>query len=195
MIIALCGCKGSGKDTMGNILINKYGFKKLAFASVLKDIISIIFCWNRELLEGNTRESRIWREQIDEWWSKRLNIPNLTPRYVLEFFGTELFRNHFHDEIWLAIVEKQLEQNQNIVITDCRFPNEKAMLEKYNTKFIKIIRDTLPNSFLQYQNYKIESINNTHPSDYLWLRFNFDYEFNNNSDIKTIETFIDSILI
>jgi hypothetical protein len=35
------------------------------------------------MLEGLTLESRIKREEVDEWWSKRLNIKNLTPRWVL----------------------------------------------------------------------------------------------------------------
>lgn len=78
MIIAICGFKGSGKDTMGNILVEKYGYVKLAFASVLKDVISIIFGWDRNLLEGASHESREWREKVDVWWSQRLNIPNLT---------------------------------------------------------------------------------------------------------------------
>ena len=46
MIIGICGLQSSGKDTLGNILVEKYGFKKLSFAGVLKDIVSILFGWS-----------------------------------------------------------------------------------------------------------------------------------------------------
>jgi cytidylate kinase len=83
MIIGICGLQSSGKDTLGNILVEKYGFKKLSFAGVLKDIVSILFGWPIDMVEGSTKESRAWREQVDEWWATRLQMPNLTSRYVL----------------------------------------------------------------------------------------------------------------
>jgi hypothetical protein len=101
MIIAICGLQGSGKDTIGSYLINKYDFTKLSFAGILKDIVAILFGWDREMLEGATKESRDWREGVDSWWSEKLQIPNLSPRYVLQYFGTDLFRNHFHPDIWV----------------------------------------------------------------------------------------------
>ena len=39
MIIGICGLQGSGKDTLAQILIDKYNFEKLSFASKLKDIV------------------------------------------------------------------------------------------------------------------------------------------------------------
>lgn len=59
IIIGLCGAQGAGKDTVGEILINEYGFHKLSFASALKDMLAALFSWPRELLEGDTEESRI----------------------------------------------------------------------------------------------------------------------------------------
>jgi hypothetical protein len=70
MIIGLCGAQGSGKDTVANILISEYGFVKLTFASTLKDVVAILFSWPRDLLEGLTEESRLWRETVDDFWSE-----------------------------------------------------------------------------------------------------------------------------
>ena len=98
-IVAICGFQGSGKDTLASILIEKYGYKKLSFAGAVKDVASVVFSWDRKMLEGDTKESREWREKVDEWWSKKLGLPNLTPRYILQQFGTDLFRNHFHKDI------------------------------------------------------------------------------------------------
>ena len=59
MIIGLCGAQGSGKDTVANILVSKYGFVRISFATALKDVVAILFSWPREMLEGDTPESRI----------------------------------------------------------------------------------------------------------------------------------------
>jgi hypothetical protein len=125
MIIAITGLIGSGKDTAAKFLVDQYNFKQMSFAESLKDAISAIFGWDRNLLEGSTEESRIWREQVDEWWANRLNMPNLTPRWILQYWGTEVCRLNFHNEIWIASLENKLRMNkENIVISDSRFANE-----------------------------------------------------------------------
>lgn len=43
MIIVLCGTKGSGKDTIGDILANNYGFTKEAFANPMKTMVKLAF--------------------------------------------------------------------------------------------------------------------------------------------------------
>ena len=49
-----------------------------------------MFGWPRDKLEGLTKEDREWREQVDYWWSETLNMPQLTPRYVMQYFATDL---------------------------------------------------------------------------------------------------------
>ncbi len=186
MIIGICGLQGSGKDTIGNILVQKHGFVQLSFAKILKDIIAVLFGWDRNLIEGSTEESRKWREQVDKWWATRLSIPNLTPRYILQFFGTELFRNHFHPDIWVAAVERQLSIYPNVVITDCRFPNEISMLKSYGTKFIKVTRGELPKWYKEYELNPTILPENIHPSEYLWINNQFDFLIENNGTIKEL---------
>jgi hypothetical protein len=186
MIIGICGLQGSGKDTIGNILVEKYGFVQLSFAKILKDIISVLFGWDRNLIEGSTEESRKWREQVDKWWATRLSIPNLTPRYILQFFGTELFRNHFHPDIWVAAVERQLSIYPNVVITDCRFPNEISMLKSSGTKFIKVTRGELPEWYNNYVLDPNQIPENIHPSEYLWINNHFDFTTENNGTIEEL---------
>lgn len=125
MIVGLVGFIGSGKDTAADYLCNVHGFRRDSFANTLKDAVSVIFGWDRTLLEGRTSESRAWREQVDPWWSARLNMPHLTPRWILQHWGTEVCRQGFHDDIWIASLENKMRKtNDSIVISDVRFPNE-----------------------------------------------------------------------
>ena len=145
MIIGICGFIGSGKDTVADYLVNSYEFRRDSFASTLKDAVSSVFGWDRELLEGRTKEAREWREQVDSWWSARLNMPNLTPRWVLQYWGTEVCRKGFHDDIWIASLEYKLKTSKdNIVISDCRFPNEIASIRRAGGKVVWVQRGDLP---------------------------------------------------
>jgi hypothetical protein len=144
-IIALSGKKGCGKSTVAQHLTKKFGYIEISFAKVLKDIVAILFDWPRDRLEGITPEDRIWREATDEWWSERLNLPHLTPRWVLQNFGTEVVRNHFHDEMWIARLEREISKfpkDQLLCVSDVRFQNEIDILTKYNALFFAISRDS-----------------------------------------------------
>ena len=145
MIIGICGLIGAGKDTAADYLVNFYGFRRDSFAATLKDAVSSVFGWNRELLEGRTKNAREWREQVDPWWSERLNMPQLTPRLVLQLWGTEVCRKGFHDDIWIASVENKIRMaKDNIVISDCRFPNEIQSIRNAGGRVIRIARGPDP---------------------------------------------------
>lgn len=140
MIVAISGFQGAGKDTVASYLIERHGFIKVSFAAVLKDVVAVLFGWPRDKLEGISPEDRAWREQVDPWWAEALDMPYLSPRYVLQFFGTNLFRNHFHPDIWvqaaLRKIRDLLDQGQdNIVITDLRFINEALQLRRLSPSF------------------------------------------------------------
>lgn len=132
-LICFTGFIGSGKSTAAEYIVNTYNYKQLSFGEHLKDVISAAFGWERSLLSGLTIESRQWREEVDIWWANRLNIPNLTPRWVMQTWGTDLIRNKFHNDFWIASLERRLEkEDSNIIISDCRFANEIKALRKYN---------------------------------------------------------------
>jgi hypothetical protein len=144
MIIGFLGFIGSGKDTAADYLVNFHGFRRDSFASTLKDAVACVFGWDRTLLEGRTKESREWREQPDIWWSERLG-KSITPRYILQFWGTEVCRNGFHNDIWIASLENKIRKtNDNVVITDVRFPNEISAIKNAGGKVFRIKRGLDP---------------------------------------------------
>ena len=192
MIIGICGFQSSGKDTIADYLIKEHGFIKMSFASRLKDIIAIMFGWPRDKLEGLTKEDRKWREQIDPWWSQTLQMPQLTPRYVMQCFATDLFRNKFHPDIWVKIVENELnkliEQNteQRIVISDCRFENEINMILRLGGKIIQVHREP-PYWFYDYRNgEEPHNIKLIHRSEIEWIRCYRDYDIENNGTMEEL---------
>lgn len=152
-IVAICGLIGSGKDTVADILVSEYGFVKLSFAGILKDIVAILFGWDRSMLEGNTPESRVWREIEDPYWTSKLGIPT-TPRMILQKMGTDIMRNNLHKDIWILSLDKcmndLIREGKNIVFTDCRFPNEFEFLRNKGALFIRIERGDKPKWWYDY---------------------------------------------
>jgi hypothetical protein len=138
-IIGIIGAIGSGKDTIADYLIAEHGFKKLSFARRVKDAAAAVFGWNRELLEGATPTSREWREQVDPFWG-------LAPRQALQKIGTEMFRQHIRDDIWIKGIEKDMasEGGQSFVITDCRFQNEIDAIKRAGGRLIYVERGLAP---------------------------------------------------
>jgi hypothetical protein len=145
MIVGFVGFIGSGKDTAADYLVNFHGYRRDSFANTLKDAVAQVFGWDRVLLEGRTKEAREWREQVDTWWANRLNMPNLTPRLMLQLWGTEVCRNGFHDDIWIASLENKMRKTtDNIVISDVRFPNEIKAIHNAGGIVVRIKRGDDP---------------------------------------------------
>lgn len=190
MIIGLCGAQGVGKDTIGDILVSEYGFTKITFASALKDVVSILFSWPRDLLEGITEESRLWRETIDMYWSEKTGVSGFTPRKALQYVGTDLLRRQLYDNIWVNIVENKismllsLNPETNIVITDCRFINEFNMIKKFSgSQIFKIVKDI-----------NIQLTNTNHSSEVDWQNYDFNRILYNNKTVSDLKLQIKSII-
>jgi hypothetical protein len=189
MIIGICGFIGSGKDTIADYLVNIHEFRRESFANSLKDAVAHVFGWDRTMLEGRTKEAREWREQVDPWWANRLNMPELTPRLMLQLWGTEVCRKGFHDDIWIASLEARLRNSKDsIVISDCRFPNEINAIKQAGGKVIWVQRGELPSWHIMagkanngdtFAAEKLKALG-VHASETAWVGTDFDAIVDNN---------------
>lgn len=203
MIVGVAGFIGSGKDTIADYLITFKGFRRMSYAEPLKDAVASIFGWDRELLEGTTAYSREWRDQIDIWWAERLSIPHLTPRWVLQQWGTEVGRRAFHDDIWISSIENKLRTvKDNIVISDCRFPNELKSIKRSGGITIRVNRGANPEWYdaaVQYNRgnkHALSMLNefNVHASEYSSVGLPYDFYIDNSGTVDDLHRKVDSII-
>ena len=209
MIIAISGLIGSGKDTVADYLVNLHEFRRESFAGNLKNAMCEIFGWDRDMLEGRSKSSREWREQVDEWWATRLNIPHLTPRWILQHVGTDVIRGHFHDDMWLASLENKLRKTgDDIVISDVRFKNEVKMLKSLGAVCVQVVRgdrpvwyteaikaNTVPDQVVaEKSRLTLENVYNVHRSEYDWVGTDFDVTLDNNSTLDDLYAQVEDLL-
>ena len=201
MLIGLIGQIGAGKNTAANIFADN-GFTIDSFAKPLKDIVSHLFQWDRKLLEGDTVESRKWRETRDDEWTKELGFP-VTPRCILQLIGTELGRNIICDNFWITLLCKRSE-NKNIVVSDVRYENEYNAIKNKGGLIIRITRN---NNVPEYYN-KIKNMRNyseikkymegnypkVHSSDYSSIHLKADYDVDNDGNIDEFREKINYII-
>ena len=176
MIIGICGLIGSGKGSVGDILVEQ-GYTKVSFADKLKDGVATIFGYDRAMLEGDTDESRSWREQTDEFWSKETGR-TITPRIILQEFGTDCMRNGYYDGVWVSLLKQQILNNPgNYVVPDVRFRNEQDMIRELSGQIWRVQRGDVP------EWYGCAMLDNTtggnlmeaydiHSSEYKWIDMN-----------------------
>ena len=197
MIIGLIGLINSGKGTVGSMLIEQ-GFQHESFANSLKDATASIFNWDRAMLEGDTSASRAQRETVDEWWNERLQIPDFTPRVALQILGTDILRNHFHEDIWVLSMEARIKDaKQNVVITDVRFPNEVRIIRELGGKIVRIKRGDDPEWFsLAASDHESMPViyPNVHASEYSWAGTTPDYLIDNKGTIEDLREIVNDLL-
>ena len=185
MLLGICGLIGSGKDTVAEHLVKHHRFKRDSFAKSLKDAVSSMFNWDRKMLEGNTSESRAWREQPDAFWSERFGKP-ITPRWVLQYFGTEVMRQGMYDAIWVDSVIGRY-KGENTVISDTRFQNEIKNIKAHGGIVVLVKRGEIPTrEEMQKQG--------IHQSEWDWVGSNFDYTIENTGTLEELNAEIDTTI-
>jgi hypothetical protein len=201
-IIGFCGFIGAGKSESARYVRDTYDFELMAFGDSLKDCVAAIYCWPRHLLDGNTEESRIFRDTVDVWWEKNLGIPKFTPRFALTNFGTDIMRNYCHKEIWTMTIERKIlnASQGKIVFGDVRHADEFELINQLGGKVYRVKRGPNPEWF-----FMAESANKgnkiamaymknlgIHKSEYEWIGQNIADTIPNDSTLRLLHNLIDA---
>lgn len=138
MIVGLHGFAQSGKDTIGQELVEKYGFERLSFADIIREAI---YTLNPVVSYSPTSGTFRVQGLVDaygwEWCKKQ--YPEI--RRLLQVMGTEVGRDLIYPAIWIDGVRNKM-RNGDYVITDVRFENEAEMIRSHREGLlVKIIRD------------------------------------------------------
>lgn len=207
-IIGLVGLIGSGKGTVGDLLVQKHGFIQESFAKPLKDAVALIFNWPRDLLEGNTDEGREWRNVEDVFWSAQLG-KSMTPRLALQLFGTEAGRNVFGENIWTSALINRLLPLHNYVITDVRFDNEVKAIRRAGGIIVRIKRGPEPGwmesaqlwlrsegkAMREEDQWRFDDIlaHLPHRSEWDWVNSTIDFTITNDGTLEELEAKVEQI--
>ena len=138
-IIGICGKKRSGKNTAADALISAFRSEcecaEMSFAEPIKRCASELFGFSREQLDGDEKEVP------DPRWE------GLTPRRIVQFFGTEMMQFKIQEilpgvgrHFWCHRLIKRihdLPQDTLVVVTDLRFKHEQEALKTtFGDRFI-----------------------------------------------------------
>ena len=201
MIVGLVGLIGAGKGTVADLLVERHHFVKESFANSVKDSCAAVFGWDRALLEGDTPDSRAWREQPDEWWSKQLGR-EFSPRLALQLMGTEAGRDVFHPDLWVHTVMRRCRSVINYVIADVRFPNEINAIKNSGGFIIRVRRGDDPEWFNLARECNVhnkpEVMRNEYPevhySEWAWIGQHYDVVMDNNCTLEELEVRVDNVI-
>ena len=203
MIVGLVGFIGAGKGTVADLLVERHNFFKESFANSVKDSCAAVFGWDRAMLEGDTPESRAWREQPDQWWSDKFGR-EFSPRLALQLMGTEAGRDVFHPDLWVHTVLRRCEQApyNNYVIADVRFPNEINAIKDSGGVVIRVRRGDDPEWYTLARECnvynKLDIMRNAYPevhySEWAWIGAHYDIVMDNNCSLDELKIRVDKLV-
>ena len=128
-VIALKGKGGSGKTTAARYSLGK-GYVKTSFATPLRAMLTAIGLSEAEL-SGELKEL------------PSATLDGATPRAAMQLLGTEWGRA-LSPELWTGMWRRHardilLQDGFGVVVDDCRFPNEAAVVRSMGGFVIEII--------------------------------------------------------
>lgn len=161
MVVGFCGAKAHGKDTAAKLLIEKYDFVPVSFATGLRETVCKALRVEPEyFLDPDNKET------ID----CRTGKPR---RYWLQWIGTEGFRALWED-IWVWWWEQEVLEKgyTRVVATDLRFPNELVRVRNFDSLAIRITNPRKPVN------------NDAHASELHYKDMAVDYDILNDDTIE-----------
>ena len=123
MIIGLSGYARSGKDEVAKVLVEDYGYTRVAFADKIRELLLET---NPLVKDGFRVESVVGAYG---WEQAKVLFPEI--RNLLQNLGVGA-RQTFGEQFWIHQAMQQVHFEGNYVITDVRFTNEANVIKKYD---------------------------------------------------------------
>lgn len=176
-VIGLSGFAQSGKDSVGKILVKKYGYTRVSLADGVRDALLQLnptVLYETDFSSGYDYYHTVSNIIKKDGWEIAKLCPEI--RCLLQRMGTEVGRNLFGENVWIDLVRKKMHGLEKVVITDVRFENEAEFIQSFEDGFtIEVIRDG------------VTSVNN-HISDRGLSSDLIDITINNNGNLEDLES-------
>lgn len=154
-IIGLSGYARSGKDEAASILVEEFGFTRVAFADKLREVLYALNPivsfkgWRMRNDSGNWREVTPGPEtyvtvqnviDVYGWDNYKKSEYGPEIRRLLQRLGTEAGRKTMWDSIWIDAAFANVPEDGKVVVTDCRFPNEAEAIKSRGGQLWRVNR-------------------------------------------------------
>ena len=153
MILSISGLARSGKDSIGDMLVKKSGFKRIAMADILKEVVANTmnlplnnfhddhlkdapfqapFIFDDGMAADLSFElNQLGIDVTPSLFQSKLGVNFETPRHALIYIGTDVCRNLVDKDIWLNLTLDKIKKIEgHVVITDARFKNEREAIKR-----------------------------------------------------------------
>jgi hypothetical protein len=172
MIIGLTGYAQSGKDTVAKILVDQFGYTRVAFADKIRDFLYE----TNPMFDSIVGEPVFVKARVDrDGWEKAKQSPHI--RRLLQNSGVAA-RKVFGEDFWVKQALSSYTPSDNIVVTDVRFTNEADYVKGF------------PNSQLwRVKRVGIDAVN-AHVSESQMDGYKVDQIFTNNGTIEDLELMV-----
>jgi predicted kinase len=139
MIVALTGLAGSGKSTAASFLEKEKGFARVSFAAPLKAMMRALLASQgvpeqaiERMISGDLKEQ------------PTVALSGRSPRHAMQTLGTEWGREQMAATFWTDAAEHRisnlLRDGRSVVVDDCRFPNEAALVHRLGGFVVSVRR-------------------------------------------------------
>lgn len=140
-VIGITGKKQTGKSTFANAIQQVHGnTARYAFAKPLKEVCHTLFGGTEDNWYGDFKT-----QHLESWEGKLPFTP--TPRKIMQFVGTEMFRHTLHNDFWLHVARRYIDDMyiaegfDLLIVDDVRFDNEAVFLHTtYKTAIVQLQR-------------------------------------------------------
>lgn len=176
-IIALAGKRGAGKDSVAEIIMNAQPgkWRVVKFAEKLKTITSMLTGYPIEDMYSQSGKGIFLQDY------------GMTIGEFQQKLGTEAVRDNLHTNAWVLSAFADVAEGENILITDCRFPNEMEEVRKRGGLVVRVEGDPLKKR-------GDGTRDDNHPSETALDDADFNITINNNGSLERLKVKVNQFL-